>query len=92
MDIMSWIDSSGNIYEGQYIMIDDNLILDGVGTIIFNQGYKLKGNFMKGMKHGIFKLTDLNKKVYEPILVIFDNDILRTDDDNNVLVYTWKKL
>ena len=92
MDIMSWIDSSGNIYEGQYIMIDDNLILDGVGTIIFNQGYKLKGNFMKGMKHCIFKLTDLNKKVYEPILVIFDNDILRTDDDNNVLVYTWKKL
>ena len=90
MDIISWIDSSGNIYEGQYIMIDDNLILDGVGTIIFNQGYKLKGNFMKGMKHGLFQLTDMNKKANEPILVIFDNDILRTDDDNNVLV--WKKL
>lgn len=87
-----WIDSTGNIYEGQYIMIDDDtFILDGLGSIIFSNGYyKLKGNFIKGMKHGIFQIIDL-KNINESILVKFDNDIIQTDDNNNILVYKWKK-
>ena len=87
-----WIDSSGNIYEGQYIMIDDDtFILDGFGSIIFsNLYYKLKGNFIKGMKHGIFQIIDL-KNINESIFVKFDNDIIQTDNNNNILVYKWKK-
>lgn len=86
-DIKCWIDSSGNIHEGQYIMIDDDtFILDGFGSIIFSNFYKLKGNFIKGMKHGIFQIIDL-KNINESIFIIFNNDILLTDDNNKILVY-----
>ena len=85
MEIKCWINNTGDIYEGQYSIINDYNVLDGFGTIIFYNGYKLEGYFTKGVKHGPFQITDMNKKNVK--YVVFDNDIIRRDDNNNISEY-----
>lgn len=81
---MIWIDNSGRVCEGQYIIVKDAKVLNGIATVTYSNGFKFEGYFDKGIKQGPFKITDMNRNLI--IVITYDNDIIQTDD-NNMICY-----
>ena len=74
--IMNKIDSTGTVYTGSFININNKCMLHGYGEIITEKGMVYNGYFIYGKKHGLFKVLNINTK--EESIVTYDFDKLMT--------------